>query len=289
MKKLAILFLILLAVVFASGCTSTPDTVDPVIGTWISDSNAADIFILNADGTGTDTYEGQNSTNVYNITWVYERDAYQLDFPDTGTLSSDEKTLTMDYGTVFNGDGLVGTWTAEETEIISPGFTGREYYYVFENNTGIYYLKCNEDPNYSIMSGFSWEEQNDGSYLFYNYISGFIFELSEDGTVQNFFGDDQQYTGNGLVGAWNRTEPLEMPDGNTLSGQRVINADGTAKLTWYYQNGTVSLVYDQYWNQIDDYYVIVAPNFLRGSLYLNDDGSMTFYYLDAPGTVYHKQ
>jgi len=289
MNKLAILFLILLAIVFASGCTSNADTSDPVIGTWISNSNAADVFVLNADGTGTDTYESQNTTKVYNVTWVYDGDYYLLDYPDTCTLSADGKTLTMDYGTVFSGNGLVGTWTTEETEIISPGFTGREYYYVFDNHTGIYYQKCIEDPNYSMMNGFLWKQQNDGSYVFYNYNTGYIFELSEDDTVQTFFGDGLQYTGNGLVGAWNRTEPLVLSDGTIMHAERVMNADGSAKLSWYYQNGTFSHSYDQYWEQIDDYYVVVAPQSLRGELDLNDDGSMTFYYLEAPGIVYHKQ
>ena len=289
MKKLAILFLILLAAVFASGCTNTVNTPDPVIGTWISNSNDRDVLVLNADGTGTDTYVSENTTYVCNITWVYDGDSYLLDYPDIANLSADGRSLTLDYGAVFNGNGLVGTWTAEETDILSPGFTGREYYYVFENNTGILYQKCTEDPNYSTVSGFSWKQENDGSYVFYDYTPGYIFELSEDDTVQTFFGDGLQYTGNGLVGTWNRTEPLVWPDGTIMHAERVMNPDGTAKLTWYYQNGTVSHAYDQFWSQIDDYYVIMAPDRLLGELDLNDDGSMTFYYLDDPGVDYHKQ
>jgi len=290
MKKLAILFLILLAIVFASGCTNTADTSDPVIGTWISNSDAREVFVFNADGTGTETYVRKNTTLVSSIiTWVHDGNTYWLDYPDTANLSADGKSMTLDYGTVFSGNGIVGTWTTEETDILSPGFTGREYYYVFDDHTGIFYLKCSEDPNFSMVNGFSWKQQNDGSYSFYNYTAGYIFELSENDTVQTFFGDGLQYTGNGLVGAWNRTEPLVWPDGNIMHAERVMNADGTAKLTWYYQNGTASHAYDQFWKQIDDYYVIMGPDRLLGELDLNDAGSMTFYYQDAPGIVYHKQ
>jgi len=290
MKKLAILILILLAAVFASGCI-TPPASDPLTGTWISSSDERNVLVFNADGTGTETYVSQNIPDVYNITWGYDGHSYLVDYPDKGILSADGKTLTLDYGAVLsgNGNGIVGTWVAKETEVISPGLTSMEHYLVFENHTGIYYDVCLEDPDYSMVNAFSWKQQNDGSYLFYDYTPGYLFMLSENETVQTHFGAGVLYTGNGLIGVWNRTQTEVEPDGSIIHAQRVFNADGTAKLTWYYDNGTVAFAYDQIWAKLHDYYAVMIPGVPCGELVLNNDGSLMFYYMEDPGEVYHKQ
>jgi hypothetical protein len=282
--------LVILAIIFASGCINTAETPDPIIGTWTSENDDRYVLILNADGTGTDSYVRGNTTLFCPVAWEYDGESYLLDYPNTAALSVDGKTLTLDYGTVFSGDGISGTWTGQETYLIYPGITGSEYYYIFDNHTGIYYWKCNENPAFSSVNGLSWKQLDNGTFSFYNYTQGYIFELSENDTVQTFFDGGIHYTGNGLIGVWNRTEPNITPDGSIYTARRIMNADGTSTLTWYDQNGTVSIGYDQIWTKLGGYYVIVGPESSRlGELILNDDGSISYYHPQDHETVYHKQ
>lgn len=274
MKKYIIFAVLLFALVFSSGCISS----DPVLGTWVYENYSTPIMHFNEGGTGSFTYEHGNGLITCPITWTQDGDTeyYLLDFPDNVTVSADGTTMTFDTWGVCTGNGFVGTWEFNENYISSLNVTGKEYVRIFDDHTGIMYMICADDPLQSWVDSFSWKQVEDGSYYFYDYHDGFLCELSEDGKTQTFT-DGAVYTGNGLIGAWNRTVPADF-DGTMATGQRIFNADGTAVLTWYYQNGSVYFVYDQTWVQLSDriYAVLGNPQPIAAVM-LNDDGSMSYW------------
>ena len=278
-----------LTAAWVNGDTETYARVmtENIAGTWGSDANSTLVF--NEDGTGTGTSFHGNNTDSSVMVWTYNGDDwYNIDYPDTVTLSSNDTIMSFDSGGVFTGDGFVGIWTFVGNYSYNDGAPGQLYIIISDDNTGVLYWKCDESPVLSAVQGFSWKKTGNG-YYFYNYCEGALMELSNDGKTQTILNEGIQYTGDGLIGTWNRTDLLDNEDGTFLTGQRIFNTDGSAFLTWYADDGTVTFVHHQNWSQLfDGYYAIVNPYIPLVTSVLNDDGSLTYYNSGSDGLIYHK-
>lgn len=105
---------ILVAVFITAGCVSEP-AKDPVIGTWIMDTQDDFIryyeYVFNSDLTGAERIRTIGSDEIFmedTYTWYQHNNSFITTFDSdadihvTLTLSKDGKTLTDDHGYTYH-------------------------------------------------------------------------------------------------------------------------------------------------------------------------------------------
>ncbi len=194
MKEIAIVGIIILAVIFASRCTSPGESPDPFTGTWNEVNpeqfNATSFtYVFNADGTGnmTEVFEDPaKNISMFNITWqAVDNSTYEAAFAYQLILSDDEKAFTISGD--GSGDGFVGIWTKdipwEDDGVIYEG----EFAF-YENNSGAFSWYYQNNNTHESTYPLIWSK-NDGiySYSYLNDIS--TLTLGTDGILTETWGD----------------------------------------------------------------------------------------------------
>jgi len=199
MKEIAIVGIIILAVIFASGCTIPAASPDPFTGTWNvvnpEQFNATSFtYVFNADGTGNviEVFEDPaKNTSMFNITWKAVGNAtYEAAFPYQLILSDDEKTFAISgdgSGDKFSGDGFVGIWT-KDIPWENDGVVYEGEFAFYENNSGAFSWYYQNNTTLESTYPLIWSK-NDGiySYSYPNDIS--TFTLGTDGILTETWGD----------------------------------------------------------------------------------------------------
>ncbi len=199
MKEIAIVGIIILAVIFASGCTSPGESPDPFTGTWNvvnpEQFNATSFtYVFNTDGTGNviEVFEDPaKNTSMFNITWKAVGNAtYEVAFAYQLILSDDEKAFTISgdgTGDKFSGDGFVGIWT-KDIPWENDGVIYEGEFAFYENNSGSFSWYYQNNTTLESTYPLIWSK-NDGIYG-YSYLNDIsTFTLGTDGILTETWKD----------------------------------------------------------------------------------------------------
>jgi len=199
MRDIVIVGIIILGVIFVSGCTSPGESPDPFTGTWNvvnpEQFNATSFtYVFNADGTGNVTEVSEDPAkkpSIFNITWQAAGNAtYEAAFAYQLIISDDEKAFTISgdgTGDRFSGDGFVGIWT-KDIPWENDGMIYEGEFTFYENNSGSfswYYQNNNtQESTYPLI----WSKK-EGIYS-YSYLNDFsTFTLGTDGILTETWKD----------------------------------------------------------------------------------------------------
>ena len=199
MKEIAIAGIIILAVIFASGCTIPAASPDPIIGTWNvvnpEQFNATGFtYVFHADGTGNviEVFEDPaKNTSMFNITWQAVGNAtYEAVFAYQLLLSDDEKTFAISGDgseDKFSGDGFVGIWT-KDIPLEDDGVIYEGEFAFYENNSGAFSWYYQNNTTLESTYPLIWSK-NDGIYS-YSYLDDIsTLTLGTDGILTETWGD----------------------------------------------------------------------------------------------------
>ncbi|MDO5843880.1 MAG: hypothetical protein Q4Q53_01875 [Methanocorpusculum sp.] len=180
MKKIALVLILSLILIFSAGCVTESDKI---IGNWKTVEPYSDeyysmnyVVTFNEDNSGklVETVSPDGITGTFPIIWKKTGDkTYRFEELTTFKLSEDSKSLTSNYGyTYTGGDGFTnGTW-------VQNGVKGDEYRYEYVFNSDGSGVETYYEGDLVERYNITWRDM--GSNMFeYTYI--FTVEFSDDG------------------------------------------------------------------------------------------------------------